>query len=245
MHEEIITEEELTAERTPRELINWVEAKIENVALTANGEGVIRLREGLAKQLVEEVYPLAIFALKKYGEIDSVYIKPITGSQNYDAILTDYSCSPALVSYVEVTQAHEGEAEYLRALHLQRYGYVPGTGTIKKIGTKKTGLGVSAQLEAKSVIVAAEDEFRKILDAIKRKEGKDYQANTCLVVKFDDGHMFRRAINDVAIDKFMHDNVMGLDLRFNEVFLVGKFKEVFRQYGLIRDGGWVMGVVTK
>lgn len=244
MHEEIIAEDEITAERTPGELIRWVESKLDTVASTDSGEKTIRLRQGLAKQLVEEVYPLAIFALKKYGETNLVRIKPVVGNQNYDAMLTDNSYSPALTGYVEVTQAHEGEAEYLRALHLQKYGYVPGTGAVKKEGTKKTGLRVSVQLEAVSVDTVAEGELQKIVDAIGRKEGKSYPANTWLVVKFDDGYMFRRGADDTKIDNFMHDKIMGRNLYFNEVCLVGKFKEVFRQYGLIVDCGRVVQVVT-
>ena len=245
MHEEIITKDEITTERTPRELINWVESKIDTVASTDSGEKTIRLRQGLAKHLVEEVYPLAIFAFKKYGETNLVHIKPVIGNQNYDAILTDKSYSPALISYVEVTQAHEGETEYLRALHLQKYSYVPGTGTVQKEGTKKTGLRVSVQAEAESLDTLAESELQKIVNAIGRKEGKSYPANTCLVVKFDDGYMFRRATNNTKIDRFMHDKIGGLDLYFNEVFLVGKFKEIFRQYELIRNGGQIARIVTK
>lgn len=243
MHEEIIAAE-ITTERTPRELINWVESKVDTVASTDSGEKTIRLRQGLAKQLVEE-YPLAIFAFKKYGETNLVCIKPVIGNQNYDAILTDNSYSPALISYVEVTQAHEGEAEYLRAFHLQEYGYVPGTGTVKKEGTKETGLRVSAQLEAESVGTVAERELTKIVDAIGRKEGKSYPANTCLVVKFDDGYMFRHAVDGAIIDRFVHDRIVGRDLHFNEVCLVGKFKKVFRHYDLIRNSGQIVRVVTK
>lgn len=245
MAEDSITEEELTSERTPKGLLDWVEAKIDQVASTDDGERAIRLREGLAKQLVEELRPLAIFAFKKYGEADWVGIRPVIGSQNYDAILTDYSCSPASVNYVEVTQAHEGEVEHLRALHLQSYGYVPGTGTIKKIGTKRTRLRVMAELKAEAVTETVELEFQKILNAIRLKEGKNYPDNTFLVIKFDDGHLFRRVANDAIIDRFVHNNIVGLDLCFNELYLVGKFKTVFRQYGLIRDRGQIVRIVTK
>lgn len=245
MSKESITEEEMTRERTPKELLNWVESKIDQVSSTDSGEKAIRLREGLAKQLVEEVYPLSVFAFKKYGEASWVYVRPVIGSQNYDAILTDHSRSPASVSYVEVTQAHEGEAEHLRAVHLQRHGYVPTTGKIKKKGTKKTGLQISAKLEAESVIVAAERELQKILDAIKLKEGKDYPDTTSLIIKFDDGHMFRRVADEAKIDKFVSDSIVGLDLRFSELYLVGKFKEVFRQYDIVREHGRVVRIMIK
>jgi hypothetical protein len=239
MHEEI-TESEITIKRTPKELIEWVESRI-----MTTDEETIRLRKDLAKQLIEEVYPLAIFALKKYGETQLVHIEPKIGNQNYDAILTDDSCSPTSIKYIEVTQSHEGETEHLRAVYLQEHGYVPLTGTIKKAGTKKTGLKVSAEFEAVSVTEEAQKELQKILDAILRKEGKSYPYNTYLVVAFDDGYMFRRAIDVTAIDKFVSDKLLGHSFYFDEVYLVGKKKEIFRQYQLIRHGGKTVRVMSK
>jgi hypothetical protein len=237
--DEEITEDAITKKRTPKELIMWVEEKIKTT-----DEKTIRLRQGLAKQLVEEAYPLAIFAFKKYGETESVCVKPVIGNQNYDAVLIDNSHPPASVSYIEVTQAHEGEDEYLRAFLLQKNGYVPVTGSIQKEGTKKKGLRVSARLEAVSVTEVAESELRKIVDAILRKEGKNYPVDTCLIVKFDDGYMFRHAADNITIDRIVHENILGHNLHFNEIYLVGKFKKIFRQYALVRNGGQVTRVVT-
>jgi len=246
MSAENITEEELTKERASKGLLEWVEAKMDQIASTDKGETAIRLREDpLVKQLVEEVYILGIFASKKYGNTDTVYIKPIIGSQNYDAVVVDYSHSPAQTSYIEVTQAHEGEVEYLRTVYLQKHGYVPVTGSIKKIGTKKTGLQVSTSLEAESVDQAASREFQKIYDAIHRKEGKKYPPDTSLIVKFDDGPMFRRVADDNMIDTFVMKNIMGLDLRFSTLSLVGKFKKIFRHYDLIRSRGQITRIITK
>lgn len=207
-------------------------------------ETAVRLRLGIIKQLVEEVYPLAIYAFKKFGETTFVHITPVIGNQNYDARLIDESYSPAFISYVEVTQAHEGESEYLRAVLLNKNGYVPGTGAIRKEGTRKKGLKVSAHIEAVLVSEVAEHELQKIVDAIGRKEGKGYLDNTNLIVEFDDGYMFRRAIDGKTIDRFMHEKIVDRDLHFNEIYLVGKFKEVFRQYTLIRKGGQITSVVT-
>ena len=60
MSNEGISIEELTKKRTPSELLSWVKRKMDQIESTDEGERVLRLREGLAKQLMEEVYPLAI-----------------------------------------------------------------------------------------------------------------------------------------------------------------------------------------
>ena len=102
-----------------------------------------------------------------------------------------------------------------------------------------------AELKAEAVMETVELEFPKILNAVRLKEGKNYPDNTFLIIKFDDGHLFRRIADDTVIDRFVHNNIVRLDLRFNELYLVGKFKTVFRQYDLIRDRGWIVGIVAK
>jgi hypothetical protein len=237
---ESLNETEITLERTPKELLDWVESKIEAV-----DEKSIILRQGLAKQLTEEVFPLAVFAFKRYGDNKLIHIRPVIGHQNYDAILTDDSCSPTLKKYIEVTLSHEGEIEHLRHVYLQEHGYVPVTGTIKKEGTKKTGLRVIPQIEAVLVDEAAKSEIKRVVDAILRKEGKAYPLSTCLVVMFNDGHMTRRIIDNAAIDKVIQGTIIGHNLCFDEICIVGKFKYAFRQYELIHVGNKVTDVVVK
>jgi hypothetical protein len=232
MIEGLPSEAEIAKERTPRALLRWVEETFDRDNVTEAFVRAIRLRRGRAKQLVEEIYPLATYAARKYGDSESVWVKPVLGNQNYDAVLTDRSHCPALVSYVEVTQAHEGETEHLRAVYLDEHGYVPGTGPVHKTGTKKTGLHVSPELEAVPVVETAHSELRRIAEAVKRKESKAYPDSTCLVVTFDDGPMFREVIDEAAIDQFVVDNLKGLDLRFSALCLVGKHKHIFREYAL-------------
>ena len=179
-----VTEEELRRERTPFELLSWVEDKL--ASFNDDGVRALRLRIGLMKPLVEEVYPMAVYACKKYGNTDLVKIRPAIGSQNYDAIVTDNSRSPASVSYLEVTQAHEGEERHLRNVYLNEHGFVPGHGPIKKAGTKKRGMSISADFKAESVPEMASRELGKVLSAVKRKERKEYPPDTSLIVWFDD-----------------------------------------------------------
>ena len=228
-----VTEEELTRERTPSELLSWVEDKIES--LDDEGAKSLRFRIGLMKPFVEEVYPVAVYACKKYGNTDLVKIRPAIGSQNYDAIVIDYSRSPASVSYLEVTQAHEGEERHLRNVYLNEHGFVPGHGPIKKAGTKKTGMSISADFEAESVAAMASRELGKVLSAVKRKERKEYPPDTSLIVWFDDGYMVRRVVSNENIDEFICSSVDGLELGFSRLVLVGEHKVTFRQY-VLRNG---------
>ena len=63
---------------------------------------------------MEEVYPLAIFGWCKFDNTDQILIQSVIVNQNYEAVVSDLKSEPASQSYVEITQSHEGESDYLR-----------------------------------------------------------------------------------------------------------------------------------
>ncbi len=231
MSNEGISIEELTKKRTPSELLSWFKCKNEQIYPTNEGRKALRLHKGLAKQFMEEIYPLAIFGERKFGNTTQILIKPVIGNQNYDAILTDLKSKPPSQSYVEITQSHEGENEYLRSLVLYNRGLVPMYGKVSKTGTKRTGMQVSVEPDAASVEKAAEDDLEKILVAAKRKAGKDYPADTSLIIFFDDTLHFPKVIDNTKLDSFVTRNILDLDLRFSTLYLVG-WQNVFREFSI-------------
>ena len=223
--------DELTRKRTPSELLKWVEWKMDQVSSTDEGERTLRLREGLAKQLMEEVYPLAIFGSRKFGNTDQVLIQPAIGNQSYDAVVTDLRSGSSCQSYVEITQSHEGESDYLRRLVLQKQGIVFMHSPVIKTGTKATGRRVSIPVKAISAGEVAARELERILDAAKRKAGKSYPVNTWLVIVFDDDCPFQLTVNDRNLDSFVEEHILKLDLRVSTLNLVG-WQSVFREFNL-------------
>ena len=128
---------ELETARNPQEMSKWVQQTLDKIALTLEGRNQIRLRKGLLKELADEALPISLFAEKYFGDSRDIQIQHIIGSQTYDAkILYRNDVTPD-INYIEVTQAREGEAEYLRMLKLQQDGAVPALGDVKKSGTKK------------------------------------------------------------------------------------------------------------
>lgn len=231
MSNESIGVDELTKKRTPLQLLDWVKQETERLKLTEEGHKELVLHEGLAKPLMEEVYPLAEFGIRKYGKTDQILIQPIIGYQNYDAIITDLRIEPPIQSYVEVTQSHEGEDEYLRSLVLYEKGIVPLCGPVIKKGTKKTGRQITTPYRASDVMQNVRDELWRIVEAGKRKAGKDYPFDTSLIITFDDGLHFQNVVNDVKLDAFIVQHVLTLDLRFSALYLVGWYN-VFREFSL-------------
>ncbi|MFC1985628.1 hypothetical protein ACFLWC_01375 [Chloroflexota bacterium] len=190
-----------------------------------------RLQKGLLKQLVEEVVPLAIFGRHKFDDTDQVLLQPIIGNQNYDAVVTDLRTKPASKGYIEITQSHEGENDYWRRLKLLKNGSVFRYATVIKVGKGKNRT-VSITPEATPVEERVKNELNRILNAAKRKTGKDYPVNAALIISFDDTPPFERALKvmGTTIDIFVKKEILNLDLRFSQLYLVGAAKELFREY---------------
>ncbi|MFC1905032.1 hypothetical protein ACFLXT_04670 [Chloroflexota bacterium] len=200
---------------------------------TNEGRKALTLHEGHAKKFVEEVLPLAKFGERKFGSTDQVLLQPVIG-QNYDAVVTDLRTQPASQFYVEITQSHEGENQYLRSLVLYNRGLVSPYGKVSKKGTKRTGMQVSVEPGGAYIDEAARDELGRILAAAKNKASHDYPANCSLIIFFDDRNLhLPRVVDDVHLDDFVNRNILKLDLRFSALYLVG-LVNVFREYSLAK-----------
>lgn len=144
--------------------------------------------------------------------------------------MTDLRSKPVSQSYIEITESHEGENDYLRRLLLSQQRFV-FHGPVIKTGTKKTGLHVSIPPEAFVPSEVAEEELKRILEAARRKEGKDYPSNTSLIIFFKDDLNFRKAIDDRHLGIFVKENILSLDLRFEVLYLVGQYRK-FGEFSL-------------
>jgi hypothetical protein len=231
MPNESISKNELTQERTPSELRSWVIEKTGEMGSTEQGRRVLRLQKGFAKQLMEEVLPLAIFGKHKFGDTDQVLLQPVIGNQPYDAVVTDLRTKPPTRSFIEITQSHEGRDNYLRRRELLEKGHVSPYAPVIKTETKK-GQAFSIPSEANLVEGRVENERQRILAAAERKVGKDYPPNTSLVIFFDDARPFQEVMDNVSLDGFVSSSILNLDLRFSKLYLVGR--DVFREYSLVK-----------
>jgi hypothetical protein len=228
------SQEEIEKERTPSELWDWLNQKVKRICSTEEGLKDLRLQKFHLKQLVEEVAPLAIFSKHKFGDTDQVLLQPVISNTNYDAKVIDKRTEPASETYIEITQAHEGENDYWRRRELLVKGNVPSYAPVIKKGKGKNRT-VSIPNEATSVAERVKNELDRILDAAKGKAGKDYPANTSLIIFFDDTPPFEKAlkvINHTTIDSFVEKEIVKLDLRFSALCLVGSTGITFREYQL-------------
>lgn len=239
MSKDYINRKDLEKERTASELLDWLIQKVNQTCSTKEGLKDFRLQKGLFKQLVEEIRPLAVFGNHRFGDTDQVFLQPVIGNQNYDARVIDKRTQPVSESYIEITQAHEGDDDYSRRVELLNKGFVPSKAPVIKEGKGKSRT-VSIPLEATSVEEGVKSELNRIINAAKRKASNDhYPPNTSLIIFFDDTALSEerlRILNYRTIDSSVKEEVMKLDLRFSCLYLVGEAKGVFREYPINRLG---------
>jgi hypothetical protein len=227
---EFVTKEELEMPRSAAQLLAWAEEKISSIGTTDSGKKAIRFRKGLCKTLVEEALPLGIFCAHYFKASRCVTINHIVGNQNYDAIVTDKRLRKSPITYLEVTQAHEGQNEHLRMIKLERKGSVNVLGRVKKRGTKHTGITVEIENEAKSHndVVAAEKD--RIAKAVERKAHNSYPKGTGLIIVFDDHIAFRDSEDKEDLKQFAKKNLQSKLTNFCLAALVGWSKQTYVEF---------------
>jgi hypothetical protein len=225
-----LTSEELQAPRTVAQFLPWVERRMEMEDVVYKETG--NRDERLAKKLKEEALPLGIFASHHFGSSDDVIIALVLGNQSYDATIKDYREQKAPFSFIEVTQAHEGENEHLRMLALEREGHVSLLGTVHKSGTKNTGIHVEVEAEALSRSEMLKQELDRVEEAILRKTEKSYPPDTALLVVFED-----MSIEDECDLETLHSRIQPLLPRlrnFRWLAVVGWSKRTFLEFDFAR-----------
>lgn len=226
MAESILTAEILEEPHTARDYLSWARSLVQKLKTEPNGIERIRMRIGLAKELMNEAIPIGLLAAHYFNGSDDVRIALKIGSQIFDATVCDNRISPSSVSHLEVTVAQEGETEHLRMLHLHQTGEVSGLGTVTKHGTRRTGLTVNVEREMVSQHEVLHRERDRLSKAIDRKLDKPYPPNTLLVIAFDDTMAFDRADNIANLNDVLLKYTPKLT-NFHSVAIVGLHNGLF------------------
>lgn len=226
-----LTEDELQKPHSCKCFLEWVENTVASISDSTAGKNAIRFRKGVVKQLIEEVMPVAIFAEHHFGHTDEVVIQCVIGNQKYDAQVFDNRSYEPKLSYIEATQAHDGENEISRMRKLVECGQVSAVGSVCKKGTKATGIKVVVNSEAVSRRDTLDLTFVRCKEAIERKAGMTYPENTALVVVFDDYLLDEQGFDASALKTRIRPLVAKLK-NFRLVSLVGWSKRTYIEFSL-------------
>lgn len=226
---EAITSELLEESHTAADYLTWVKSMI-NCFKEVDPKGLekIRLRKGLAKNLMEESLIIGKFAKSYFDSSNEVQISLKIGSQSFDATVTDKRDIPSKICYLEVTLASQNESEFLRMTILHATGEVSGTGKIKKIGS-----GKNRKIEVENNGISQEEilikERQSIIDAIERKLKKQYPENTALIIGFDDtfAHDRQENINNLTTTVLNYAKQLSA---FNCLAIIGTVKDLYLKF---------------
>ena len=205
--------------RNPRELCDWVESKASELCRTKEGKAYARSGAPLPKKLWEEIRPLGLFALSRYG-VEGVRCTPNLSNDNYDGTIefSDPSLPPI---HVELTYAKDGYDERLRLNVLTSEGSVNALGKITVSGTKASGQSIEVENEAVDHTEVRHAALALLKDRLAGKSNKQYGRNHVLVVVVDDYLAFRMEEDKEALMKHAQAIIPDMKLDFGAVYLVG------------------------
>jgi hypothetical protein len=220
---------DLETPRTQAELRTWVDELHKQFSQTEEGKRAVRLNEGdFVKKFTEEIWPLALFADAFYNERTDVLFKPMIGNQSYDATIVEWSTF-RLLQYLQITQSFDGYQKYLRMFHLDQYGRAPFTGSeIRR--DRATGHVAETWPDAVPHEELLRRTFRQILDAVDRKSRMRYEANTSLIIEFEDNHI-HSDVDREALDQFARSELVRVAANFAALYLVSDRERLAFGYG--------------
>ena len=213
-------EAEARKERTPAELLSWLDQTHDNLAVSEEDRKRLRLEDGLAKLLFDEVRPLALFGIWLADKYPQLTVQP-TASKGHERDGTLRSPDWPHSRQVEVTVAKDGYHENLRMLHLNRFDRAPATGKISFIRSGGRPQPVITPARMRAAHETRTEIYRLIKDAAEKKLKKPYPRDIWLLIAFDDHVGFPRAEAVSEFEDFFKAEILTLPWRIDGVFAVG------------------------
>lgn len=203
--------------RKPKELREWVLAKCNAFAQIPELRKPVLLHEGRFKWFHEEIYPLSLFAVGRYGDREDVFIGPKRDqSRDVDAEIRE----PSRTIPVEITSARDPD-EHLRMEHLVQRHHVGLTGPLKAQGTARTGRQIAHVVLFEDHRESRARHLSWIKTAAEGKAGPGrYGKSYELLIAVADW-WFDPADDAEEVVAFIEREVLTLPLEFGAVHVVG------------------------
>jgi len=104
MLESIISADEIQRDRTPATFVAWFDAFLEKTRVDRSNREQILLRQGIAKPVYEEVFPLYRLLQQKQAEWSDRKFRNVLGNQSYDVIVSGPSDSYVWIAHDSVVR---------------------------------------------------------------------------------------------------------------------------------------------
>jgi hypothetical protein len=214
--------------RKPKELREWVLAKCDAFAQIPELREPVLRHKGLFKWFHEEIYPLSVFAVTRYGDRDDVFCVP-RRDQSYD--VDAEVREPSRTIQVEITSARDPD-EHLRMEHLIQHHRVSLTGPLRVQGNERTGHQIKNEFEFEDHQDSRARHLGWIKTAAGGKAGRGrYGRSYELLIAVDDW-WFDPADDAEEVVAFIEREVLTLPLEFGAIHVVGLMKRLFLSFPL-------------
>jgi len=214
--------------RKPKELREWVLAKCNAFAQIPALREPVLLHEGPFKWFHEEIYPLSVFSVRRYGDRDDVCCVPKQDDSDVDAEIHE----PSRTIHVQITGARE-PSPHLRMEYLVEHRRVSLTGGLKVQGTKRTGRQIENEVEFVDHRESRARHLSWIKTAAEGKAGRGrYGKSYELLIAVEDWWFDADDAPDVT--NFIEREVLRLPLEFDAVHVVGITERLFLSFPLPR-----------
>lgn len=217
--ETILNRADMELSRTPRELCDWVDARAAELSKTKDGKAYARSGALLPKKFWEEIRPLGLFALCRYGN-EGVRCTPNLTNDNYDGKI-ELSKPLASHVYIEMTYAKDGYDERLRLNVLTEKGDVNALGKLTVTGTKASGQTIKVEDEGVDHTDVRKAALELVKERLRGKNNKQYGKDHILVVVVDDYLAFRTDKDKEVLMSYTKAALSRLNLNVGAVYLLG------------------------
>ena len=220
--------EDCEVERTPEELIAWIESVHAQYDETRDYAWI---EKDLIKPFYEEIVPLGDLARHKYLERPGLSLRPKIGDQQYDAEIINRSSGTEHRKRVEFTSTFRDADLALRMEYLAQHGAVVMSGRVWRDGVKSAGGQIHVVPECQDYNSRFEDLVAIIEKRVAKKLTIPYAAGTILTIVFDD-HYHRSETHVPQLQTYLRDilskQVLG---KFCGVFILGTSGKTFLEFG--------------
>jgi len=208
--------------RTPKVLRDWVLAKCSSFRDVPESKEPVLLHEGRFKPFHEELFPLSVFAIWRYGDRGDVICTPnLDDRLDFDARIQE----PGRTVRIEITVAGHDHDQHLRMVYFLERGVVSFSGPVTVDGTKRKGRRIEVHPEAHEHTELRERHLRWIREAAMRKAGPGrYGKGYELVIAVED--WWFTAGDVVEASNFIRRKVMTLPLPFDAIHIAGYMEKM-------------------
>lgn len=220
-----LTHADLKKERTPAELLTWVNDKCRELGETPEAKEFARSGNRLAKKFYDEVRPLALFAWREFGDRSDVKVKPNLDNDNFDGTI---SFGGHLQLSIEITYAKDGYKDSLRMEVLTQEGHVNLLAPINVVGARHSP---NRRVEIPNVAVRHDVTVAKhladVASCLAGKANVSYGPQHVLVVVVDDYILFRDNRDIQTLERLVACLLLSLSLDFGRLVILGASGELF------------------